>query len=81
MELAREAIALLREVIAHEDRSVRMSGDRALAMGSICLHLLVECANPEDVTYELRRIDSLMAQQLGDALLAGIDFDQLLASE
>ena len=85
MEIARQAVALLRDALAgeREDRprlsSLIMDSNSAKyrAAHGLAVHLLSRCVDPADLENELARIDTFLAERMADTLLDGVDFDHL----
>jgi hypothetical protein len=87
IELARQAVALLRDALAGEviqdrPRLLRFITDSASskdrATAGLAVHLLLgRCVEPSNLEHELDYLDSFLAERMADRLLEGVDFDQL----
>jgi hypothetical protein len=64
-ELARTAVALLRDALAGEDRPRIMDRNGALdrTTHGLAVYLLIRCADPADLENELARIDAFLADR------------------
>jgi hypothetical protein len=76
LELARQAVALLRASLTGEDLH-RNGAALARTTHSLAVYLLIHWVDPEDLENELDRIDGFLADRLADKLLDGIDWDAL----
>jgi hypothetical protein len=74
---ARQAVALLRDILTREDPPRFVSTHRPLDKTShgLALHLLIRCVDPNDLEHELDRIDAHLTDQLAESLLADAHWD------
>lgn len=84
LELARTAVALLRDALAGEDGPRLMDGNGAAldrTTHGLAVHLLIRCVDPADLENELSRIDAFLADRLAVTLLEGVDWELLLSPD
>ena len=77
IELARQAIAVIRLALGGESRQKLVGTDSATEREALLcsLYLLGTCCDPEELEAELQRFDAALADRLADALIAGVDLD------
>jgi hypothetical protein len=82
LELARRAVAVLREAFAGEENSVRLrrfvadcDSAEARVTYELAVHVLGHCVEPADLETALAAMDAVLADRLADGLLEGVDWD------
>jgi hypothetical protein len=75
IELARQAVAVVRDVLAGRGLPTSVSTVLDRTTHSLVVFLLASCGDPEDIENELDRLDVELTDQLADTLLKDIDWD------
>ncbi|HKN42872.1 MAG TPA: hypothetical protein VJW23_03035 [Propionibacteriaceae bacterium] len=82
LELARRAVAALREALTGEDKSTRLrrfvadcGSAEARVTYELVVHLLGQCAEPADLENALVAMDRVLADRLADGLIEGVDWN------
>jgi hypothetical protein len=76
IELARPAVAVLRDVLAGEGLPRFVSIELDNSAHSLAVYLLARCTHPDDLSNELDQIDAGLADRLANTLLDAVDFDR-----